>query len=350
MGDKGGTTHGTQAPDASRLIESGLKRFETLDIEEQAAQLSGWNQHYAQVSKGAFSGGFVEIDLGEAKLFIETTSNSLLQKGVVDDGMVALGLPISSHAHGYFCGHALTEQTLHVFSGASGFEYLSPPDLRMAGLIISSQAFNEKIAFHTSDKLLHSASSPGLITVVNEKNRDLRQLLKDVSSMAQLCPHVFQNKDITTTLGEKIISGFVESFVSNMALEPIRLSVAQRVKIINSVRDIVADNPGNPPDISEISSLLKVSRRTLQYCFNESLGCSPLDFIKAIRLNGVRAMLKSCNSVSEAATHWGFWHFGNFSSDYRAFFNRLPSEDFALHRGSRNPGRSLYRPGLSGRG
>lgn len=333
MGKKDDTTHGTQSYDESKLKVSGLRRFETLDIEEQAAQLSGWNQHYAQVSKGAFSGGFVELDLGEAKLFIETTSNSLLQKGVVDSGMVALGLPISSNLNGYFCGHALTEQALHIFSGSSGFEYLSPPELRMAGLIIPSHVFNEKIAFHTSEKLFDSANTPGLITVVNEKNRELRQLLKDVSSMAQLCPHVFLNRDIMNPLGDAIISAFVESFVSNVELESVKLSVSQRIKIINSVRDVVVENPSNPPGISDICNFLKISRRTLQYCFQESLGCSPVDFIKAIRLNGVRAILKSCNSVSEAATYWGFWHFGNFSSDYKAFFNRLPSEDFSLYRG-----------------
>jgi AraC family ethanolamine operon transcriptional activator len=36
--------------------------------------------------------------------------------------------------------------------------------------------------------------------------------------------------------------------------------------------------------------------------------------------------MRHARSVSEAATRWGFWHFGRFAREYRAMFGELPSE------------------------
>jgi AraC family ethanolamine operon transcriptional activator len=73
-----------------------------------------------------------------------------------------------------------------------------------------------------------------------------------------------------------------------------------------------------------------VSRRTLQYSFQEVLGINPVRFLRAMRLNGVRRDLKSGSrpaaSVQDIAARWGFWHLGHFVTDYKRMFGELPSE------------------------
>ncbi|NIU08828.1 MAG: helix-turn-helix domain-containing protein, partial [Phycisphaerae bacterium] len=50
----------------------------------------------------------------------------------------------------------------------------------------------------------------------------------------------------------------------------------------------------------------------------------------AQRLNRVhRDLLKGKSrgkKVSDIANRWGFWHMGQFASDYRRFYGKLPSE------------------------
>jgi AraC family ethanolamine operon transcriptional activator len=47
---------------------------------------------------------------------------------------------------------------------------------------------------------------------------------------------------------------------------------------------------------------LGVSRHALRYSFQDTLGINPASFVRARRLNKVRAMLREVDSVTEAAT------------------------------------------------
>ena len=71
-----------------------------------------------------------------------------------------------------------------------------------------------------------------------------------------------------------------------------------------------------------------MSRRTLQYCFEDVLGINPVQYLRILRLNGARRQLREAETrhVRDVAADWGFWHFSQFSSDYRKLFGHSPSE------------------------
>ena len=82
--------------------------------------------------------------------------------------------------------------------------------------------------------------------------------------------------------------------------------------------------------VPELCRRFHMSRRTLQYCFEEVTGLAPTAFLRSIRLNGARRELRrrqrGQRSVSEIALDWGFSHFGQFAQDSRHLFGELPSE------------------------
>jgi AraC family ethanolamine operon transcriptional activator len=55
-----------------------------------------------------------------------------------------------------------------------------------------------------------------------------------------------------------------------------------------------------------------------------------MQYLRLIRLNGARRSLReplsAAVSVRDVAANWGFWHFSQFSSDYRKLFGQCPSE------------------------
>jgi AraC family ethanolamine operon transcriptional activator len=75
---------------------------------------------------------------------------------------------------------------------------------------------------------------------------------------------------------------------------------------------------------------LDISRRTLQYSFQEVLDLNPVKFLRVMRLNGVRRVLRAADpqndTVGDVAARWGFWHLSRFAADYREMFGELPSD------------------------
>ena len=92
--------------------------------------------------------------------------------------------------------------------------------------------------------------------------------------------------------------------------------------------------------LGDICQAAGVNARTLQSSFRKQQGCTPMQFLRKIRMQEVRAALLNPAedaSVSREAARWGFLHFGRFSSEYRAQYGEVPSE--TLRRARRLPSR-----------
>ena len=107
-------------------------------------------------------------------------------------------------------------------------------------------------------------------------------------------------------------------------------SFMRRQRIVARARDYVLGHRDQLVTVPELCERLHVSRRSLQYCFEDVLAISPIQYLRIIRLNGARRELRErCSdsrTVRDVAADWGFWHFSQFSSDYRKLFGQSPSE------------------------
>ena len=102
-----------------------------------------------------------------------------------------------------------------------------------------------------------------------------------------------------------------------------------RRRVVGRAITFIRENIAEPITIGALCKEINVSRRTLQYCFEDVLGVAPLAYLKAVRLNGARRALSSPRSrslgVGDIAAQWGFWHPSHFREDYRRMFGELPS-------------------------
>lgn len=82
--------------------------------------------------------------------------------------------------------------------------------------------------------------------------------------------------------------------------------------------------------IEDICQETGVSKRTLEYIFQDYYGISPKAYLKRIRLNQFRKALKTQGDdrtkIREIAQEWGFWHASHLTADYKYLFGELPSE------------------------
>ena len=102
-----------------------------------------------------------------------------------------------------------------------------------------------------------------------------------------------------------------------------------RRRIAKKAAELLHDATVAPQTVAELCDALGVSSPTLYRGFMEEFGVSPKQYLQARLLNGVRRDLRASGygtRVYEVANHWGFWHMGQFSRDYRKHFGELPSE------------------------
>jgi AraC-like DNA-binding protein len=73
-----------------------------------------------------------------------------------------------------------------------------------------------------------------------------------------------------------------------------------------------------------------VTERSLQLGFRKHLKMGPMEYLREIRLRGVRDQLRAAQSdavtVTEVAAQWGFLHAGHFAARYQQRFGERPSQ------------------------
>ncbi|MDI9849651.1 helix-turn-helix domain-containing protein [Rhodoblastus sp. 17X3] len=319
----GSSCAGTAEPRLGRLF-TGVSD----DVEQQATLLRGWNQTYSQMSAGKFSGTVTEIGLGESRIFSEYTGQTLLQSGELPSSLIAIGLPLRMQGPAVFCGMPDHPDALHVFSGRNGFEFFSPTEMVMAGLVVSRDALSELLPGENDDHRMEKFEAAHLSRVEPTAAHVMREYIKGVIDILEASPHLLLNGPIMATLYNGLVSNVaalieasIDAEMAVHSMEPNR-----RWSIVSKAREAITSRPEQPTSMAELCQILGVSRRTLQYCFQDVLNVNPATFLRAVRLNGVRRMLRTASSVTEAATFWGFWRFGHFAQDYAALFGELPSQ------------------------
>jgi AraC-like DNA-binding protein len=99
----------------------------------------------------------------------------------------------------------------------------------------------------------------------------------------------------------------------------------------------VAERPDQPLYIPEVCKAIGVAERTLRVCCQEQLGTSPKHFLLRRRMQLARRDLSKADprttTVTEVATRYGFWQFGQFAGEYKSMFGELPSVTLAAREG-----------------
>ena len=290
------------------------------DIDAQAASLRDWNQHYEQLSAGRFRGELRQLALDGVGLFIEDLHQSVHQTGCVRADALAFGVPIFFDGDVRFSGQKGTGNELHVFSGREGFEFHSPKRHVMLGIEVQRTVFDQLCGDATDSGFLANTGHSQLVRVETPALRHLRAF-----AMALFGEKCVPSRHMRDALLDKLVAAL------SCPDGSMPLCAGRAAQLERRARALVMQRLDDPPTVGTLCEALGVSRRTLQSCFQSTWGMGPLVWLNTMRLNAVRRRLKSADSVTEAATEYGFWHFGHFSQDFQALFGVRPSEMLESH-------------------
>ncbi|ONG06847.1 ethanolamine utilization protein EutR [Escherichia coli] len=249
---------------------------QTTDVYEHALTITAWQQIYDQLHPGKFHGEFTEILLDDIQVFREYTGLALRQSCLVWPNSFWFGIPATRGEQGFIGSQCLGSAEIATRPGGTEFELSTPDDYTILGVVLSEDVITRQANFlHNPDRVLHMLRSQSALEVKEQHKAALW--------------------------------GFVQQALAT---------------------------------VLDLCNQLHVSRRTLQNAFHAILGIGPNAWLKRIRLNAVRRELISpwsqSTTVKDAAMQWGFWHLGQFATDYQQLFAEKPS--LTLHQRMREWG------------
>ena len=115
-----------------------------------------------------------------------------------------------------------------------------------------------------------------------------------------------------------------------------RVQPQAQASSFEQVADYIEQHLTQEIGIDQLSTIARVSERSLYALFERHAGITPKDYIRQRKLERIHAQLldpaSKVRSVTEVALDHGFLHLGRFAESYRRCFGELPSETYKRNR------------------
>ena len=168
-----------------------------------------------------------------------------------------------------------------------------------------------------------------------EFSRDERLINYISSSLGCICA-LIEEENMTQhhrhsikSLGLSILTMILEHQPSNYSSILLK-DRSNKPKHVKKAMEFMQTNFTNPLTLAEIAQAGNTCERNLTLGFKKSFNCSPMEYLKGIRLESARKILKRSSpldtQVTQVAQDCGFNHMGRFSNEYLKRFGELPSE------------------------
>lgn len=306
------------------------------DVDEHATHLSCWRQEYDQISCGHFTGVVRELCLPQPRLqvFHEFTGQQTSQRCRPWDGSVWFGIPDGIGEEPlHFAGRQQggeRQRSLMAARADAGFVLRTPQRFGIYGVVLDESWLATQCDALGCAPPLPGGSGMWAAALPPHRHVALCQTIESMLSLAA---------------GGEAALGWGQRAMQTLCAQLLRLlaergdgaraelgtaAVQRRLALVMAARDMAADPLNHTVSVEDLCRWLHLTPRTLHNHFFGTMGISPADFLRAVRLNACRRRLREmaggCARVQDVAAQWGFFHMGRFSQAYKALFDELPSQ------------------------
>jgi AraC family ethanolamine operon transcriptional activator len=315
---------------ASTHLSACFRVKRTREVDVHARNLAAWDQDYVQTSPGVFQGQVRELFDGPLQAFEEVANCATNQHCRPWQGGVWLGLSVPEQPAGLrFMGRPVGGHELMISDGSEAFDLQVPAGHGLYGLVFDPRELLGHV--HARDQAVTSpARIPGvrLQTLTPTQRFRLVGLLREVLRGLEADPGALAHEASRPSLREALMTVLADTLMPADQADAVTPRQQRRQDVVRRVRELVTEQPQDYLGVERLCSELHITRRTLQNCFQDSLGISPASYLRLVRLNAVRRELRNGTAdqtIGDVAARWGFWHMGHFSHDYKALFGETPS-------------------------
>ncbi len=314
----------------------GFKSVVTHDSDEHAAALDAWDQTYNQLSAGSFQGALQQIWLNRIHLFRERTNRAVAQSGLPCKDHFVFGVPLAMSDTALFGNQIVVPDSIFVFRATDGFSLRTPEFFDVVGIAVPEQDMLAAMGGRFEGAAEALPGAPIVFLPPKPALAEFRGWLSSLFAPDGLPPPLLVDPMFRRALCETVV-GQLASLLFDAVRVPLRSpSFPGRCRVVEQAVAFALSCGAEPVSVGELCAKAKVSRRLLNYCFQDVLNTNPVHYLKAVRLNGVRRELRRAEPgpgvIRDIAGRWGFWHFSRFAREYRSLFGELPSETLSANR------------------
>lgn len=303
-----------------------LQLQETIDIDQHGTSQAGWLLHYEQMSPGKFSGRLHQVHLPEMTLLREDTNIALHQRGRLDSDVYGFATSLGDPADLFFNGRQVPPNAIMCGKG-DDVDLNTPPHFSLIAVVVKRSLLNP-----LWERMYHRPLAPWLesqlvLGTTAVKARNLRETQLAVLDYCSANPQLQPDAQALRQLRDEILIEWIEALPPQVDTSDL-ISLSRKKKVVDRACEVMMSRADEPLSILEICSRVGISRRKLNACFQDVLGIAPVKYLRSLRLNGVHRALRDAGpneTIQNIASHWGFWHLGQFAQNYKKLFDELPS-------------------------
>ncbi|MBL8821652.1 MAG: helix-turn-helix domain-containing protein [Planctomycetia bacterium] len=303
--------------------------LEINDADELSARYNGSHLRFQATERGAYAFRWELAQIGSFILQQTTFSLKTLVEGVTSEDVTNLLLSDAPPGKCVFTGVRMDAgDTILYGAGAEHFSLakertsfnLTWPRSVLENALAANAGIDSPDYFHARSRW--SIGPSALLA--------LRQLC--VNTLQYFKTAKARHSPVETIQLEKsLLQRFTNTLsLENKVIQQEATSLEPSSRIILRARSFMEQAGSQPIYLHELCRATGVSARTLQKVFIETLGISPMRYLKVRRLHLARRRLMSTTSdqinVKQAAREAGFWEDGRFAEDYYRLFGFLPSK------------------------
>ncbi|HZY88105.1 MAG TPA: helix-turn-helix domain-containing protein [Gemmataceae bacterium] len=305
----------------------------TVDFDELAQGIPGWDAVFSQVSPGPFRGEFDFLQLGAVAFCRIAANREILARGAHRPGAFGFGVPTLRQETSLLSGQPVHDGQVIFLGPDDTLDQKTCADYQAVFVEVEAADFLAGVGALTRRDVQADLAGKSLLSPSPGASRRLAAFIRQVFEAARTDRDALTCSEVQRRLCHGLLSRLAEVITDPEGPDACPRRLSSRRQLVAEAEALMGSRPWGALTMSGLCRELEVSERSLHYAFRDVLGQTPMAYYRHKRLNAVRRLLKQAGSlqttVAEVGRAWGFWHTGQFAADYRRLFGEIPSTTLA---------------------
>ncbi len=253
-----------------------------------------------------------------------------MQFNVLPLRKVLIGRVRSGHIETHF------DSLRHVI-GPGDVGLIAPPEAAYTGHLTAGEHDATMLDGGQLDRVAAPTESGGHVVLTGHRpvsptaGADLGACVGYLRERVFADPSMRDSPLVASTAAMHLAAVVLNTFPSNAQLEPTAADrTGPKATILRRAVAFIDESAHLDISIGDIARHVSMTPRGVQYLFRRELDCTPMEYVRRVRLEHVHTELLGADpetaSVAAIATRWGFAHKGRFARHYRQTYGMSPHQ------------------------